>query len=627
MTVNRQNDRLFADFSPVTTQQWEEKIVADLKGADYAKKLIWKTDEGFEVRPYYREEDLKGLEYLNVQPGKEPFVRGTTEGTNHWTIRQDIAETGIEVANQKALDAVKHGAGAVGLNVTDITTHKQMKALLDGIRFGETSIHMAHARSFPLSLELLLYELSHRNEPGDDVTGSLNFDIIGYLLTHGEFYKSLENNLEEAVYLVDTIKKKLPKFHGITVNGHLFQDSGSTLVQELAFSLASGSEYLSMLTDKGIDADTAASAINFTFAIGPNYFMEIAKFRAARLLWARIVEQYQPSGESPKKMFIQARTATWNKTVYDPYVNMLRTTTEAMSAILGHVDTLLVQPFDVTWAGAGEFSQRIARNQQLILKEESYLDRIVDPAAGSYYIENLTHSIAVHAWDLFLKVEDKGGMITAIKDGFIQEIIAKTAAQKRSDLAQRKLVQIGTNQYPNTLEQMSDKVQFQQEMNGETITVYPRLRPFRVSTGFEELRLATERFVENGGKWPEVFLLTFGNLAMLRARAGFITNFFGCAGYAIIDNPGFTDFSLAAEAACRSEIIVLCSSDEEYMQHGPEICRLILAKNPGAHIIVAGSPKEGVEELKAAGVKDFVSVRSNLLETLTAYQKLITDNR
>jgi methylmalonyl-CoA mutase len=627
MAEQGNNDKLFIQFPPVTTREWEEKIIADLKGADYAKKLIWKSEEGFDVKPYYRVEDLAGLEYLDVPPGRTPYVRGTRTTGNTWTIRHDVTTADIGAANGKACAAVARGAGAIGFTVREITTHKQMSQLLDGIDFDKTAIHFTCSRSYPLSLELLLYEITHRNADGNRVRGSMNFDPVSYLLRHGEFYVSLENNLEEALYILNKVNKRIPHFKAITVNGHIFQDSGSTLVQELAFALSSGSEYMSLLTDKGIDADTIARHLAFTFAIGPNYFFEIAKLRAARLLWAKIVEQYKPADPASQMMEIHSRTALWNMTLYDPYVNMLRTTTGGMSAILGNTDSLTVLPFDAPFAESGDFSDRIAQNQQMILKNESYLDRIADPAAGSYYVETLTGSIATHAWELFLRIQEQGGMISCIKAGTVQEMIAASARQKVADLAQRKLIQIGTNQYPNTLEQLSGNATLPAQTGDEKPSAYTKLRPFRVSSGFEILRSATEKFVKDGHKRPEVFLFTFGNLAMLRARAGFITNFFGCAGFGIIDNPGFSEFNEGAEAAVASgaEIIVLCSSDEEYIQSASEICKLIRAKKPNAWIAVAGYPKDAVDQLKAAGVNDFIHIRSNLLETLEGYQKRVTE--
>jgi methylmalonyl-CoA mutase len=623
MNENENPNKLFDEFPPVTGMEWESKVIADLKGADYAKKLIWKTAEGFDVKPYYRSEDLKGLEYLDVPPGIPPFIRGVNTKANQWLVRQDIPETDVEAANRKALDALSKGADAIGFNALEVTTHKQIHQLLDGIDLARTPVHFVHSRSYPLTLELFLYELSHREMTGEQVRGSLNFDFLSYLLLHGDFYITRENNLEEASYLLNTIQKKLPGFRAVTVNGHYFQDSGSTLVQELAFSLAAGNEYLSILTSRGFDADFIAQKMAFTFSIGSSYFMEIAKLRAARLLWAKIVEQYHPSDERSRKMFIHSQTALWNKTLYDPYVNLLRTTTEGMSAILGCTDSLTILPFDIAYRSSGDFPERIARNQQLVMKEESYLDKIVDPGAGSYYIETLTDSIATHAWNLFLEVEDRGGLVDCVKSGFVQHAVEESARQKEDDIARRKLVLLGTNQYPNTGEQMLEKEVPEGAPGTPHTSTYPQIKPLRIARRFEELRLSTEKYVAAGHKRPAVFLFTFGNLAMLRARAGFTTNFFGCAGYEIIDNAGFENPADGIKACLDSgaEIAVLCSSDEEYPLMTEAICSGLRKGNPGVIITMAGYPKETMERLKAFGIEEFIHVRSNLLETLVGYHK------
>ena len=377
MEKKDQDKKLFSEFSPVSTSQWEEKIRTDLKGADYEKKLIWKTDEGINVKPYYRAEDLEGLEYLSALPGEKPFVRGVKKDKNDWIIRQDIYTGDIAEANRIALDAVSRGAGAVGLNVKVVTSHKQMQQLLQGIDITKTGINFMSSRSYPLTLELFIYEIAHRGLEGTKIEGSLNFDAISYLLLHGDFYQSKQSNLDEAEYLIQTIRKRLPGFRTITINGHLFHNAGATLVQELAFSLASGNEYMADLTSKGLPADTVAASLQFSFGIGSNYFMEIAKLRAARLLWTAIVEQYQPENPESSRMFIHSTTSLWNKTVYDPYVNLLRTTTEGMSAAIGNTDSMSILPFDFPYKDESEISRRIARNQQLILKEEAYLDKII----------------------------------------------------------------------------------------------------------------------------------------------------------------------------------------------------------------------------------------------------------
>jgi methylmalonyl-CoA mutase len=621
MDTQDKNEKLFPEFPPVSTKEWEEKINTDLKGADYEKKLIWKTDEGFSVRPYYRSEDLDNLNYLNVLPGETPFVRGIRKENNHWAIRQDIPVETIAEANQIARDAVKKGATAIGFKVKEVTTHKQMNMLLDGIDVTKTGIHFISSRSYPLTLELFIYEITHRGIDASQITGSMNFDAISYLLLHGDFYNSRASNLDEAEYLIQTVHKKLPGFRAITINGSLFSNAGATIVQELAYSLASANEYLNDLTGKGLTIDEVAGKLFFSFGIGSNYFMEIAKLRAARLLWSTLVKQYKPKSEETLKMYIHSSTSRWNKSVYDPYVNMLRTTTEGMSAALGNADSITVLPFDIPFREEDEFSRRIARNQQLILKEEAYLDKIVDPASGSYYIENLTHSIATHAWNRFREIEEKGGFIECIKQGMIQDELAETSRKKEMDIVQRKTVFLGTNQYPNLNEKMLDSIQITAQDNQESSSKYKKIRLHRGAESFENVRLATERYIRKGNKRPSVFLLQIGNLAMRKARAAFTTNFFGCAGYEIIDNQGFatTNDATAAVKVASPNIVVICSSDEEYATLGGPVASDVKKAIPGVQVVVAGYPKDILETLKTAGVDDFIHVRSNVLETLKKF--------
>ncbi|MBC8315851.1 MAG: acyl-CoA mutase large subunit family protein [Bacteroidetes bacterium] len=615
--------KLFREFPPVSTEAWEERINKDLNGADYTKSLIWNTPEGFSVKPYYRRSDLSQLEYLRSLPGEFPFVRGDKTDNNEWLVRQDIPSSEISEANSIALDAIKHGAQAVGFNAREITTHKQIKHLLKGIDLTKIAIHYFRSRSYPLTAELFLYEVNNRKDDNGRITGSLNFDPISFLLVQGDFYLSWESNLEEATYLVNTLHKRLPQVKVININGYRFQDAGSNLVQELAFSLASGNEYLAGLVTKGVDPDVGASRIAFTFALGPSYFMEIAKLRAARLLWAKIVEQYKPARIESCVMDIHCVTARWNKTIFDPYVNMLRTTTEGMSGALGNTDSLSISPFDIAFQKPNSFAERNARNQQLIFKEESHLDKVVDPAAGSYYVENLTDSIACEAWNLFKLVEEKGGIIECIKSGFIQDSVTESRQQKEMDIAQRKFLVLGTNQYPNVTENILREIPIEIEKDEEKTTTYKRMPRFRAGEVFERLRLATERYVEDGNKQPSVFLFTMGNLAMMRVRASFATNFFGCAGYRIIDNPGFAsiDEGVDAAIASKTEIVVICSSDDEYAGIVPEIIRKLKEHNSSIMIIIAGYPKEMVKDLRGAGVDDFIHIRSNLLHELTKYQR------
>ena len=617
--------KLFTEFPPTSTKDWETKITTDLKGADYEKKLIWKTEEGFDVRPYYRSEDLQVLEYLSLLPGEYPYVRGNKTNNNNWLIRQDYHTGDFLEANRLALDAVARGADAVGFNAKEVTTHKEMHRMLDNIDLSKIDINFISSRSFPLTLELFIYEVTSRKTETDRIKGSINYDPISFLLLHGDFYVSWRNNLEEAEYLLNAVNKHLPLFKVLTVNGHYFLNAGSTLVQELAFSLASACEYMVGLSEKGFSFDKIAPRFMLSLGAGTNFFMEIAKLRAARFLWAKMAEQFHPEEPGSTNIFINSSTATWNKTIYDSYLNLLRTTTEGMSSALGNADSVTIHPFDVMFREGDDFSRRIALNQQLIFKEESYLNKIVDPAAGSYYLESLTDSIIFHAWKLFLEVEERGGMIESIKSGFIQKEILNSREQKETDIDRRKIVLIGTNQYPNLQENMLEKIEQKKETPGNNQSTYQKISSFKGSHAFDEIRLATEKFVSLGNKRPSVFLLPMGNLAMLRARAGFATNFFGCAGYEIIDNTGFLSVEEAIKAALSSEaeIIVICSSDEEYPEIAPEICRKVKAADPKRQLIVAGYPKDSLEMLKNSGIDDFIHIRSNLLTTLKKYQAML----
>lgn len=611
-----ENNKLFAEFPEVSTQEWEEVIIKDLKGADYEKKLIWKTLEGFDVKPYYRAEDLATLEYLNGNPAQAPFVRGYKKTTNAWDVRQDVIECDIATANAIALAGIERGVNSLGLVAKNVKTSADMKALLKGINLEEVKINFFKSEDYLETLKLFIEEVKSQNVDREKVKGSIDFDAYAYALANGKFYEDLSKSYDRLVEIMNLVKENIPAFDVLTINGRAFNNAGASIVQELAYTLAAANDYLYNLTQKGIPAHSVGYRTVFAFATGSNYFMEIAKLRAARLLWTKIMEQYAPKCETAYQLHIHTESSFYNKTIYDPYVNMLRTTTETMSAAIAGADSISVYPFDVAYKKADEFSTRIATNQQILLKEESYLDKVVDPAAGSYYIESLTNAIAEKAWEMFKEIEDKGGFVEAIKAGLVQDAIAATAAKRAKDVAMRKTTILGTNQYPNLTEKKP-------EINkpccccGEKATEIKTLPCTRLAEPFEQLRMQTEE----SGKQPKVFLLTYGNLAMRKARAQFTTNFFGLAAYEIIDNVGFATAEEGAKAAVESkaDIVVLCSSDDEYA----ELVAGALPTLKGAfkHIVVAGNPVEQMESFNAQGVTDYVNVRTNALESLTEYNK------
>ena len=609
-------EKLFSEFPPISTKEWEEKINIDLKGADYEKKLVWKPIEGFKVKPYYRAEDLKNLEYLNSPPGEFPFVRGNKKD-NDWVIRVDIENINIKEANAIALNALKNGANAIGFNVEKVDSEKSMKSLLQGIDLEKTEINFISSNSYSQIIDLFINEIIRQNLNKDNIKGSINYDPISQLATEGSLRINEKTTFEESAKLFTKIIKELPEFKAISINGNIFHNSGASITQEIAYSLASGNEYIYRLVSNGLSIDKILPRILFSLAIGSNYFMVIAKFRAARLLWTKITEQYNPKNNNSQKMNIHAVTSLWNKTIYDPYVNILRNTTEGMSAAMGGIDSMTINPFDISFKEADKFSMRNARNTQLILKEESYLNKIADPAGGSYYIENLTNSIAESSWNIFQEIEENGGLINLLQKGIIKDEIEATAQQRDMDIAQRKVSILGTNQYPNVNETMLDKIETHAQPDNKG------LKQYRGADAFEAIRLATEKHTKKTGKRPEVFLLTIGNLAMRKARATFSENFFGCAGYEIFDNSGFktTEEAIKAALDSKNEIVIICSSDEEYVEIVPVITKEIKVQKPKTLIVVAGFPKKNIEGFKKVGVDDFIHVRKNVLETLINFNK------
>ncbi len=614
-----EDNKLFSEFPPVSTEKWEEVIKKDLKGADYEKKLVWRTIEGFKVKPYYRAEDLEGLEYLDSNPGQEPYTRGKHTADNVWEVRQDIHVADPAEANRIALDAVSRGATSLGLCAKQIASVDDMAVLLRGIYINAVSINFLCSTDYLQLLRLYVEYAKREGYKPEELRGSVDFDPFRYALNHGRFHRGEEGDMQMAKELVEYAHEALPKFRVLTINGQQLHNAGANIVQELGFSLAAANEMVSRLTDLGCKMEHAGRSVVLNVGVGSTYFMEIAKIRAARLLWSKIVEQYKPECDCPYKLFINATTSRWNQSVYDPYVNMLRSTTEAMSSAVAGADSISVLPFDGAYKEADDFGYRIARNQQLLLKEESYLDKIVDPAAGSYYIENLTDQIARGAWEHFLKVEQAGGMCKALRAGLVQDEVEATARQRDLDIATRKTTIVGTNQYPNLLEKMGEKIEHTGCgcQCGESGTEVRTLKPYRGAEAFEALRLQTERSSHR----PRVFLLTYGDLTMRKARAGFATNFFGVAGYEIIDNPGFATPEEGAKAALESgaEVVVLCSSDDEYADLTKPACDLLRGKVKS--IVLAGFPKEMVETYKSYGVDEFIHVKTNVLESLTNFQK------
>lgn len=609
--ADNKEQKLFSDFTAPTRQEWLDKIQVDLKGADFQKKMVWRTNEGFSMQPFYLKEDVDKLPTVNALPGEYPYVRGNKKADNNWHVRQDIRCASAKEANEKALDILNRGIDSLGFFIpADDVSAEYVETLLEGIYVECVELNFITCQKKSLELAKILVEyFKKKGAAPQKVEGSISFDPIEKILTKGKDKSALLANAKE---MVETLAE-WPNFRAIAVNAYKLTNAGAYSYQDLGYALAWGNEYMAALTEAGVAAELAAQNIKFNLGINGVYFMEIAKLRAARMLWAQVVKQYTDDQESAK-MHVCAYTTTFNQTVFDSYVNMLRSQTEAMSAALGGVESMVVTPFDAPYEIPTDFAERIARNQQLLLKEECHFNRIVDVAGGSYFIEELTSALAGQAWKLFLATEEEGGFLKAALEGKVQTAINETSAARHANAGKRKEFMLGTNQFPNFTEKSEGKAPLESKCSKCACTGdIPAIGDTRLASDFENLRLSTEK----AAKVPVAFMLTIGNLAMRQARAQFSCNFLAAAGYKVIDNLGFSTVEEGIDKALEAgaDIVVLCSSDDEYAEYAIPAYKYLDGR---AMFVVAGAPA-CADDLKAAGIENFIHVRVDQLKTLKEY--------
>lgn len=608
-------EKLFDMFSPVTAEEWKAKITTDLKGADFDRKLVWRTNEGFNVQPFYRLEDVKNLPHMGSLPGEFPYVRGTRDN-NDWLVSQTLQGSTPEEMADHARHILDRGVESLNIKMCRSMAPESLAVILKDVDLKKVEVNVTCCPGHADEVAVELVKIINERGAAEEFRGSIDYNPFKRLLKHGLPFP--KDAVAQGMKVYEAVKgiKNLCCF---PVNSIMFNNAGAFITQELGYALAWGAEWMTMMTEAGLTADEVAQRIKFNMGISSNYFMEIAKFRAGRMLWAEIVKAYGPKDEDSCKMMVHASTSLFNQTLYDSHVNLLRSMTETMSAALSGVDSIETMPFDRCYEQPDEFSERIARNQQFLLRDESHLNKVVDPAGGSYYIENLTASIATQAWKLFNEVEDNGGFDAMLRKGEIQAKVNESGVKRHLDVARRKENLLGTNQFPNFNEKALDKVKdackcgcgcgSEEPVDGAV----DYLIMDRAASQFEQLRLDTER----SGKRPKVFMLTIGNLAMRLARAQFSANFFGCAGYEIIDNIGFETVKEGVDAAMEkgADVVVLCSSDDEYAEYAPQAFDELAGR---AMFVVAGAPA-CMEELRNKGIENFIHVKVNVLDTLVDF--------
>ncbi|MGI6655465.1 MAG: methylmalonyl-CoA mutase family protein [Desulfobulbus sp.] len=699
---------ILKDFPANTHAEWLEAVEKGLKGKSFEKALVKKTYEGIDIQPKYFLQDLDGLPYVDTAPGEPPYIRGTSASgsvVNSWKIAQELTladpaefneaarldlsrgQNGLHVLFDRASlqgmnpdQAATENVGGDGLSLASLSDAKKAFAGIDPASC-ELRISCGEANIALTALVLAAFEDASFGKLHGDVL----VDPLAKLALEGQLSGPLAGAFDRIAQLTLWAKDKAPGLRTIAVQVGGYQNSGANAVQEIAFALAAGVVSIRAMLERGLDIDLICRHMVFDFAIGADFFMEIAKFRAARVCWCQVVQAFGGNEES-QKMRIHGRTSCWNKTEVDPWVNMLRVSTEAFSGIAGGVDSMHVGPFDEIFRTPNDFSRRIARNVQIMLREEAHFDKVVDPAGGCWYVETITAQLADKVWELFQEIEGQGGMLAALQAGTPQAGTEAVAAQRAKNIAMRVDRFVGTNMYPNLQEKVLDAEPFdhaafqekaRRRLDAHIATVdkkaceealtalrsvsgnrdgavvdaairaaragatlgelaaalqgadgeSPQVKPLAVHRGaepFERIRRTTEEWTaRNNGEPPKLFLANMGPIPQHKARADFTTAFFNVGAIHTIGNDGFATVDEAARAALDSgaRAVVICSTDATYPEIVPELTRQLKEANPGILVILAGYPKDHVDAFKAAGVDEFLHVRSNALELLTKLQK------
>jgi methylmalonyl-CoA mutase len=609
MSNNQLNNDFFSEFVPASKEDWKKIIISDLKGKSY-EKLNWRSPEGIEVSPVYSRDDLKSLSYLDTIPGKIPYNRGVKIRNNNWLIHQHFIAENIDETNKDIRAAIHSGISEIEIETKSAITEKDIESLLQKINPEEVRLCFKTGNPPWELYSFLMSYFQKCNYNTHKIKGAIEYDPFSEFLNETEINGTeIQQELQKASSLINKMDKNLPGYCLLSIHGNLLNDAGATIPQELGISLSIGSEFLFSITETGQTAKTISRHIQMILGIGSNYFMEIAKIRAARLLWSTLINAYGKDVSVNGKIFIRSVPSRWNKTKLDPWVNMLRYTTEAISAALGGADSIGQFPFNELTKEPGNFSERIARNTQIILKKEAYLDKIADPAAGSYYIESLTDSIAEEAWNFFMEIENHGGFISACETGYIQEELKKTQHKRKMNIAARKEILVGTNHYSDINESYPEE---EIPLSKEGTSWLHQ----RAATEFEDLRKVVESQRESK---PVAVLFPFGDPAVRTARKIFASNFFGCGGFTIKDLTGISspDEGIKKCEQIKPDVVVFCSSDKEYIGHMNILARQI----NNAILVVAGNPEKDITALKKMGIKHFIHLRSNVLETLSLVHK------
>jgi methylmalonyl-CoA mutase len=706
------SEPLLGDFPPSSSQEWRIAAEKLLKGVPFDKKMISRTYEGIDLQPIFTPADLPPGTADSQFPGFPDFRRGGQvlgRAGKTWEIAQEISyptheEFGaalrhdlgrgqtavclpLDGAVRAGLDPDQSDAEHVGKGGVSIISLDELAQALEGVDLSQHPLYVEAGQSGPIFLAMLSALLAQRGEPPAALRGSTGVDPLGTLVRDSVLPTSLEGAYDEMYCATHWAVRHAPLVRTIAVFGGPYHDAGANAVQELAFVAGTAVEYIRAMLDRGLTIHDVARRVRFTFPVGTNFFMEVARLRAARMLWSNLVEAFGGS-EEDQVMLMHTRTSGFTLTRVDPYVNMLRATTGAFAAAVGGADSVHVSPFDELVRTPDEFSRRIARNSQIILRDEAHVGSVVDPAGGSWYVEWLTDALAQKAWALFQDIETRGGMAEAVKAGYVQGLVESTATARREGSERRRDPIVGVSVYANVAETPLDARPVDREIlhrrrsgklkalkqtpdHGPGMAIHRYLEQVRESApadmlglmidaalsgatvgeiarvwrstrgdqpataqplperrqaeAYEELRGAMAGFVERTGSRVRVFLAAMGPVDQHKARADFSAAFFAVGGYDVLAPGGFDTPERAAQAAAAggTPIVVLCSTDDTHSSIVPPFCALLKAARPGVIIVLAGYPKDHLEDFRKAGIDEFIHVRANIIEVLRSLAKRI----
>ena len=699
---------LLSEFLIPTYQEWRKAAEDTLKGVPFEKKLITKTYEGIDLQPIYNADDRDKVSYLaDALPGSFPFTRGicsTGYKTCTWKISQAYSYPLPKMLNEALKNDLEHGQDAIVISVCNcraltpqlygcdydksdwkdyvcsgvaINDIKDFEDLFAGIDITKYAIRFLPTCPVPFGAELasLFFAYCDKNQINKaNLNVNFGFDFLYSIVRYGELNTPVDILFDDAAGLIKMCNATNGKVSAISIDACTFHNSGATAVQGLGYSFSAAVCYIKELLKRGLHIDEIAKNIHFNISVGIKFFVELSKIRAARVVWAKIIKEFGGNEES-QKMKIHAFTSKVYTTKFDPYVNILRSTTEGLAAVLAGVNSLHIGTFDEELGMPSEFSRRVARNVQNILKDEAHILDTIDPAGGSYYIETLTDKIVTEIWNVFRETEKIGGISDALFVGKIQDDITAVVTKRNENVAFRRDTVLGTNKYPNLLETPVDTIvkvgrevmeKHFEEVNArrknvdvksiwdanwedritKMIEAYnngaiisdvfgakPRtdaikckpLPTYRAAAIFEELRNASNDYKEKTGKAPQIYFECFGKLKEYKPRADFSTDFFAVAGFEVIMGQGYlTDKDAISNISnIAAPIVVICSTDDIYPEVVPTYTVELKKQNPNIKVILAGLPKDYVDVFKQSGVDDFIHIKSNVYETLKGLFKTI----